>query len=138
MLREESDHGQVVAEHARAFLGRLDSRGNGAERMIAFGDRGEQIQIDRAAQRHRALIGLQRVKNDARRRSLGLCGGRHTTIISPMYPHAAENAARQSLVAENLLVTFVEQIIHLEDRREVLGDVVRCAGVNVLVARDCV
>ncbi len=54
--------------------------------------------------------------------------------ISPVYPHAPDDRARQSLVAEHFLVALVQQIIHPQNRRDVPRDVVRRAGVNVLVA----
>ncbi len=71
-LTEKPDHGQIVAEHARALFGRLDPRGDRAQGMVAFGDGREQIQVDGGAQRDGALVRLQRVENNPGRRGLRL------------------------------------------------------------------
>src|SRR5580704_11417234 len=62
----------------------------------------------------------------------GACGWGDEDI-SPVYAHTAQNASRQSLVSENLLVAFIEQIFYFEHRCEVPGDVVRGGGVDILI-----
>src|SRR5580698_8800067 len=51
-----------------------------------------------------------------------------------MDTHAPQNAARERLVSKNFLVALVEKIVHLQNRRKMPGDIVRCTGVDVFVA----
>ncbi len=68
---------KIIAQHARAFLGCVNALGDGLHRCVALTDRGEDFQLNGSAQSGGALISVQRLKDDCRRRGLGMGCGRH-------------------------------------------------------------
>jgi len=65
-LGQEADDRQVVTEDPCAALGGLALRRDRGHGLRAVADRGEQIQLDRRAQRGRALIGLHGIEEQLR------------------------------------------------------------------------
>ena len=66
ILLDDADGRQVVAENLGARLGDLAARREciGIRRAVA--QRAEQVDVNRRAQRRRALVGEQRLENEAR------------------------------------------------------------------------
>ena len=82
LLGKQAADGQEIAQYARPFLRGVNAFGDGLRRSVSFGDGREEIQLNGAAQRGGAHMGIQGFKNDGRRRSLGVWCGGHGTIIA--------------------------------------------------------
>src|SRR6185437_343017 len=69
-LLQKAEHDEIIGQNANAALGRAASLGQRDGRIVPGADGREQLQLDRGLQRRRALEGVERFKDQLRRRRM--------------------------------------------------------------------